>query len=91
MSVRPIPEGYHSVTPYLMINGAANAIEFYRRAFGAKESFKLEAPGGMIGHAEIQIGDSRIIVADDCGGESPFRTRNQQEVRPWGCTCTTCT
>ena len=49
MTVRPIPEGYHSVTPYLMINGAANAIEFYRRAFGATESFKLEAPGGRSG------------------------------------------
>ena len=46
MSVRPIPEGYHSITPYLLINGAAEAIEFYRRAFGATESFKLEAPGG---------------------------------------------
>ena len=72
MSVQPIPEGYHSITPYLMINGAAQAIEFYRRAFGATESFKLEAPGGKIGHAEIQIGDSRIMMADDCGGEGPF-------------------
>ena len=73
MSVRPIPEGYHSITPYLMINGAAEAIEFYRSAFGATESFKLDAPGGKIGHAEIQIGDSRIMMADDCGGESPFQ------------------
>lgn len=73
MSVQPIPEGYHSVTPYLMINGAAEAIEFYRRAFGATQLFKLDAPGGKIGHAEIQLGDSRIMMADDCGGESPFR------------------
>jgi PhnB protein len=84
MSVRPIPEGYHSVTPYLMINGAANAIEFYRRAFGAKESFKLEAPGGMIGHAEIQIGDSPIMIADDCGGESPFRNPQSTGGSPVG-------
>jgi PhnB protein len=72
MSVRPIPDGYHFITPYLMINGAAEAIEFYRRAFGAKELLKMDAPGGKIGHAEIQIGNSRIMMADDCGGESPF-------------------
>ncbi|WON73410.1 VOC family protein [Nitrosospira sp. Is2] len=72
MSIRPIPDGYHSITPYLMINGAAEAIEFYRRAFGAKELFKMDAPGGKIGHAEIEIGNSRIMIADDCGGESPF-------------------
>ncbi|PTR16559.1 PhnB protein [Nitrosospira sp. Nsp2] len=72
MSIRPIPDGYHSITPYLMINGAAEAIEFYRRAFGAKELFKMDAPGGKIGHAEIEIGNSRIMMADDCGGESPF-------------------
>lgn len=84
MTVRPIPEGYHSVTPYLMINGAANAIEFYRRAFGATESFKLEAPGGKVGHAEIQIGDSRIMMADDCGGESPFRNPQSTGGSPVG-------
>lgn len=73
MSVRPIPEGYHSITPYLMINGVAEAIEFYQRAFGATQLFKLDAPGGKIGHAEIRLGNSRIMMADDCGGESPFR------------------
>jgi PhnB protein len=79
MAVPPIPHDYHSITPYLMINGAVQAIEFYRRAFGATESFRLEAPGGKVGHAEIQIGDSRIMMADDCGGESPFRNPTSME------------
>ena len=74
MTVKPIPDGYHSITPYLMTKGAADAIEFYKRAFGAAELFKMDMPGGKIGHAEIRIGDSRIMLADDCGGESPFRS-----------------
>ena len=61
--VKPIPEGYHSITPYLMINGAAKAIEFYKKAFGAKLIGKLDM-GPHIGHAEIQIGDSRIMLSD---------------------------
>ena len=63
--VQPIPAGYHSVTPYLSINGAANAIEFYKKAFGAKEIMRMPGPGGSVGHAEIQIGDSRIMLADE--------------------------
>ena len=63
--VKPIPEGYHSVTPYLCVNGAARAIEFYKEAFGATERSRMEAPGGKIGHAEIQIGDSIIALADE--------------------------
>ena len=62
---KPIPDGYHSVTPYLSITGAADAIAFYKRAFGAEEIYRLEMAGGLIGHAEIQIGDSRIMLADD--------------------------
>ncbi len=73
MTIKPIPDGYHSITPYLMINGATQAIEFYKQAFGATEMFRMDAPGGKIGHAEILIGDSRIMMADDCGQESPFR------------------
>jgi len=73
MTVKPIPDGYHSITPYLMIDGATQAIEFYKRAFGATEVFKMDMPDGKIGHAEILIGDSRIMMADDCGQESPFR------------------
>lgn len=74
MPVKPIPEGYNSVTPYLIIKGAARAIEFYKQAFGASEVMRLEGPGGSIGHAEIQIGDSRVMMADehpDMGALSP--------------------
>jgi PhnB protein len=65
MSVKPIPEGYHSVTPYLIIKGATEAIEFYKKAFGATELFRFPAPEGKIGHAEIKIGDSPIMLADE--------------------------
>ena len=63
--IRPIPAGYHSVTPYLAIKGAAEALEFYKKAFGAKEIMRMPGPGGSIGHAEIRIGDSRIMLADE--------------------------
>lgn len=63
--VKPIPKGYHAVTPYLSIKGAADAIAFYKKAFAAKELMRMPAPGGTIGHAEIQIGDSRIMLADE--------------------------
>ncbi len=62
---KPIPEGYHSVTPYLIIKGATEAIDFYKKAFGASELFRMPAPGGKIGHAEIKIGDSPIMLADE--------------------------
>ena len=65
MPVSPIPEGYHSVTPYLILKNAAAAIEFYKKAFGAVELFRMEAPGGKIGHAEIKIGDSPVMLADE--------------------------
>jgi PhnB protein len=65
MSVNPIPEGYHSIQPYLIVNGAAQAIEFYKYAFGATELFCMKQPDGRVGHAEIQIGDSRIMMADE--------------------------
>ncbi|MCM3871515.1 MAG: VOC family protein [Pyrinomonadaceae bacterium] len=64
-NVKPIPDGYHSVTPYLIIKGAADAIEFYKKAFGAAELFRMPAPGGKVGHAEIKIGDSPIMLADE--------------------------
>jgi PhnB protein len=63
--VKPIPEGYHSVTPYLIVDGAAAAIEFYKKAFGAIEMVRMPAPGGRIGHAEIKIGDSHVMLADE--------------------------
>jgi PhnB protein len=59
------PEGYHTVTPYLIVGDAAKAIEFYKQAFGATELFRMEAPGGKIGHAEIKIGNSPIMLADE--------------------------
>jgi PhnB protein len=65
MPVKPIPDGYHSVTPYLIVNGAARAIEFYKNAFGATELLRFDGPGGKIGHAEIKIGDSPIMLADE--------------------------
>lgn len=64
-NIKPIPEGYHSVTPYLIIRGAAKAIEFYKRAFGAREITRMAQPDGKVGHAELQIGDSRIMLADE--------------------------
>ena len=63
--VKPIPDGYHSVTPYLIVKGAAEAIEFYKKAFGATELFRMPQPDGRIGHAEIKIGDSPIMLADE--------------------------
>ena len=74
MAVKPIPEGYHTATPYLIIEGAADAIEFYKTAFGATELFRFPAPDGKIGHAEIKIGDSPIMLADaypDMGYNGP--------------------
>lgn len=66
MSVPPIPQGYHSLTPYLICKGATEAIEFYKKAFGADEVMRLDMPGGMIGHAELKIGNSHLMLADAC-------------------------
>ena len=63
--VKPIPEGYHSVQPYLIIQGAAQAIDFYKKAFGATEHLRMEDKEGRIGHAEIRIGDSCVMMADE--------------------------
>jgi PhnB protein len=63
--VKPIPEGYHSVTPYLCCRDAGAAIDFYKKAFGATELMRMGAPGGKIGHADIQIGDSHLMLADE--------------------------
>jgi len=63
MATQPIPEGYHAA-PYLAVDDADAAIEYYRRAFGAKERVRMEAPGGKVGHAELEIGDSIVMLAD---------------------------
>jgi len=72
--VKPIPEGYHTATPYLIIKDAARALEFYKKAFGATEIHRMADPSGKIMHAEIKIGDSILMVADEfpqMGARSP--------------------
>ena len=64
MAAKPIPEGYHTITPYLAVDDAAEAIEYYKKAFGAKERVRMDAPGGKIGHAELEIGDSLVMLSD---------------------------
>jgi PhnB protein len=73
MAVRPIPEGYHTLTPYLAVEDATRAIEFYKDAFGAEETIRMPGPDGTIAHAELQIGDSKVMLSD------PFP---QSNVRP---------
>jgi len=72
--VKPIPDSYRTVTPYLIISGASDAIEYYEKTFGAVERARMAAPDGTVGHSEIEIGDSVIMLADefpDMGGASP--------------------
>ena len=73
MAVKPIPEGYHTLTPYLAVEDASKAIEFYKDAFGAEEIHRMPGPDGSIAHAELQIGDSKLMLSD------PFP---QSNVRP---------
>lgn len=73
-TVEPIPAGYHTVTPYLVVEDCAAALDFYKRAFGAEEVLRLPAPDGKIMHAEMRIGDSMIMLSDeapDWGARSP--------------------
>ena len=65
MPVNAIPTGYHSVTPYLIVKGAAAALEFYKQAFGAVELMRIDGPGGTLGHAEFRIDDSIVMMADE--------------------------
>ncbi len=65
MPVKPIPDGYHTATPYLYVKGAAAALEFYKQAFGATELMRFPGPDGRVGHAEIRIGNSPIMLADE--------------------------
>jgi PhnB protein len=73
MTVKPIPEGYHSLTPYLAVEDAARAIDFYKDAFGAQETIRMPGPDGKIAHAELQLGDSKLMLSD------PF---HQSDVQP---------
>jgi PhnB protein len=83
MAVKPIPEGYHTLSPSLSVENAAEAIEFYKRAFGATERGRMEGPGGTIAHAEIQIGDSVVMLAD------PFPQASTKPPKELGGTTTT--
>ena len=88
MATNPIPEGYHTVTPYLAVSDAAAAIAYYERVFGAKERVRMDAPGGKIGHAELEIGDSLVMLSDSFPQST---TRPPKEL--WGvparaCSCT---
>jgi PhnB protein len=65
MAVKPIPEGYHSITPYLVVDGGAQAMDYYRKAFEAQELFRMPMPGGKIAHAEMKIGNSPFMLADE--------------------------
>ena len=65
MAVQPIPSGYHTVTPYLIVHDAKAALEFYQKAFGADQVLRLDAPDGKIAHAEVKIGDSHVMFADE--------------------------
>jgi PhnB protein len=65
MSIKPIPDGYQAITPYLIVDGANSAIEFYKTVFGATERMRIGAPGGKIGHAELLIGGSVLMLADE--------------------------
>jgi PhnB protein len=68
MTVKAKPDGYHSVTPYLIVKDAGGAIDYYKKVFGAQELFRLSGPDGKIGHAELKIGDSVVMLADEHPG-----------------------
>jgi len=76
-NVKPIPDGYHTVTPYLVVHDAAKAIDFYKRAFDATEVHRMQGPDGKIGHAELRIGDSIVMLADEMSG---MDTRSPQSL-----------
>ncbi|MEP6604882.1 MAG: VOC family protein [Nitrosospira sp.] len=73
-TIKPIPEGFHALTPYLTAKGASDAIEFYKKVFGATELFRLNTPDGKVGHSEFKIGDSIFMISEEnleCGSASP--------------------
>lgn len=80
MAVKPIPDGYHTVTPYLIVKGAARAIDFYKQAFGATEIMRFPGPNNMVMHAELKIGDSVIMLADEQGTPGGGEYRSPQSV-----------
>jgi PhnB protein len=83
MPIKPVPEGYHTATPYLIITGAAKALEYYQKAFGAEIVFRMDGPGGTIAHAEIKIGDSMIMLGEESPKEG-FRSATSLGGSPVG-------
>jgi PhnB protein len=73
MAVKPWPDGYHSITPYLVVDGAARVIDFLKQVFNAQEMMRFAAPGGRIGHAELRIGDSVVMLGDAHGEHQPMQ------------------
>ena len=80
MAVKPIPDGYHTVTPYLIVKGAARAIDFYKQAFGATEIMRVPGPNNTVMHAELKIGDSVIMLADEQGTPAGAEYRSPQSI-----------
>jgi len=88
ISARPIPEGFHTVTPSLVVRNAAEAIEFYKRALGAQELMRMASPDGKIAHAELKIGDSIIFLSDEfpnMGSKSPQTLGSNTGATDTGC------
>ena len=83
MAVKPVPQGYNTVTPYLIVKGAVRAIDFYKQAFGASEIMRFPGPNNTIIHAEIRIGDSVVMLADGAGGNE-FRDPQSLGASPVG-------
>ncbi len=76
MTVKPIPDGYHSITPYLLVDGGDRAIDFYKAAFGAVELLRMASPEGKIQHAELRIGDSLVMLADEAPSHNALSPRS---------------
>jgi PhnB protein len=74
--VNPVPAGYHNVTPYISVKGAAKALDFYKRAFGAEVTVRMDMPDGRVGHAEMKIGDSNVMLADEMPDMADAVTRS---------------
>ena len=72
--VRPVPDGYHTVTPYLTVDDASRALDFYRRAFGAAEIMRMPGPGGKLAHAEMRFENSVVMLSDEMPGAGTCRS-----------------
>ena len=81
MAVKAIPDGYHSITPYLVCKGAAKAIEFYTKVFGAQETVRMPGPEGRIMHAEVKIGNSMLMLSDENPERGAVSPSDQRRAR----------